>query len=96
MKNNKVFTENMSTLKQFVPIVDRVHGGNHPEFHEVKADFEKLIGYVEQDDKEKAGEVFENLRKVTENYTVPGDVCESYAKVYELLSQLDSEYTNNR
>jgi regulator of cell morphogenesis and NO signaling len=28
--------KHFQTLKQYVPVVERVHGGNHPEFHVVR------------------------------------------------------------
>ncbi len=28
---------------------------------------------------------FKQLRQITDNYTVPGDVCESYEAVYNML-----------
>jgi regulator of cell morphogenesis and NO signaling len=35
---------------------------------------------------------FQQLRDVTDNYTVPDDVCESYAAVYKMLAALDEAY----
>ena len=32
------------------------------------------------------------LREITDNYTVPGDVCESYEAVYNMLAELDKAY----
>ncbi len=52
MENNTSFTqikkEYLNILKQYVPIVDRVHGANHPEFHEVRRIFENLHIEMEQ------------------------------------------------
>ena len=75
------------TLKQFVPIVERVHGSHHPEFYEVRKLFNEIV-------KEESTlvPVFEKLREVTDNYTVPEDVCESYEAVYKMLEALDTAY----
>ncbi len=35
---------------------------------------------------------FTRLRAVTDNYTVPSDVCESYEAVYKMLLELDQAY----
>ncbi|NLM40178.1 MAG: iron-sulfur cluster repair di-iron protein, ric, partial [Firmicutes bacterium] len=35
---------------------------------------------------------FEKLRQITGNYTVPGDVCETYEAVYNMLAELDKAY----
>ena len=82
------------TLKQYVPVVARVHGGFHPEFHQVRAIFNQIV-----DETEAAGpakpeltEEFTQLREITANYTVPGDVCESYEAVYKMLSEVDQAY----
>ena len=32
----------LGKLRMFVPIVDRVHGKHHPEFHDVRRIFETL------------------------------------------------------
>ena len=37
-------------------------------------------------------EEFAKLREVTDNYTVPGGVCESYEAVYNMLAELDKAY----
>jgi regulator of cell morphogenesis and NO signaling len=37
-------------------------------------------------------EEFEKLREITNNYTVPTDVCESYEAVYNMLAELDKAY----
>ncbi len=33
---DKVSKQYFKTLDQYVPVVDRVHGGSHPEFHKVR------------------------------------------------------------
>ena len=95
MKKNKEFKKvvdkNLGKLRQFVPIVDRVHGPNHPEFHEVRDVFDSLNEKILNDDKDLNKE-FSILRKTTDNYKVPSDVCESYEAVYNMLEELDSSY----
>jgi regulator of cell morphogenesis and NO signaling len=82
------------TLEQYVPIVARVHGGNHPEFHEVRKLFDTIIKKTKEAGAEKPEliEEFTSLREVTDNYTVPGDVCESYEAVYNMLAEVDKAY----
>jgi len=83
------------TLKQYVPIVDRVHGEHHPEFHEVRALFNKIVENTESasSNKPELSQEFANLRIITTDYTIPGDVCESYAAVFNMLAELDKAYT---
>ncbi|NLM41737.1 MAG: iron-sulfur cluster repair di-iron protein, ric [Firmicutes bacterium] len=81
-------------LETYVPVVARVHGAHHPEFHEVSRLFAEIKAKTEaagQERPELARE-FAQLRQITDNYTVPGDVCESYAAVYAMLSELDEAY----
>lgn len=86
--------ENLPTLEQYVPIVAKVHGGSHPEFYKVHELFNEITKKTEEADAEKPDldEVFTRLREVTDNYTVPEDVCESYQAVYNMLSVVDKAY----
>ncbi|NLA42504.1 MAG: iron-sulfur cluster repair di-iron protein, ric [Smithella sp.] len=95
---NTTFTEAYNrlhpTLKQYIPVVDRVHGPHHPEFHDVRAIYEKIIAKIEANPAETPDltEEFSKLRAISDNYAVPGDVCETYEAVYNMLSELDSAY----
>ena len=91
---NQVKESHFKTLGQYVPIVARVHGGNHPEFHEVRKLFDTIIKKTKDTGAEKPElhEEFAKLREITGNYTVPGDVCESYEAVYNMLAEADKAY----
>ena len=98
MNDKAAFAEakkaHLETLKQYVPVVDRVHGGSHPEFHEVRSLFETLAKKMETAgaDRPDLEAEFSRLREVTDDYTVPEDVCESYEAVYAMLADLDKAY----
>lgn len=98
MTNNTNFTQalekNLKILEQYVPIVARVHGGTHPEFHEVRKLFDEIDGKIKKAKAEapELGAEFVKLREITNNYTVPTDVCESFEAVYKMLSELDEAY----
>ena len=91
---NEVKESNFKTLEQYVPVVARVHGANHPEFHEVR----KLFDTINKKTREAGSEKpelkveFSKLREITDNYTVPGDVCESFEAVYNMLAEVDEAY----
>jgi len=91
---NQVKESHFKTLKQYVPIVSRVHGGNHPEFHEVRQLFDSITEKTTAAGKNKPelDEEFSRLRAITNNYTVPQDVCESYEAVYNMLAEIDTAY----
>ena len=91
---NEVWKEYEEKLVQFVPIVDRVHGGSHPEFHDVHRIFKDIFSKVREAGIDKANleEEFKELRRVTSNYKVPENVCETYEFVYKVLEDLDNAY----
>lgn len=94
MKNDnfkKIEVKYMDRLKMFVPIVNRVHGAEHPEFNEVKVQFDNLVEKINKDNYDLKLE-FDNLTKITNNYLVPEDTCESYEMVYQMLEELDKVY----
>ncbi len=83
--------EYLDNLVLYVPIVKRVHGPTHPEFNDVAHHFEKLHEKVTSKNYDLTSE-FANLRKATNNYVIPDDVCETYTAVYEMLAKLDQAY----
>ena len=82
------------TLMQYVPIVAKVHGGSHPEFHEVHKLFEAIKEKAKERniDEYYLSEEFAKMREVTKDYMVPEDVCESFEAVYKMLTALDEAY----
>ena len=91
---NRVKEENMKKLEIYVPVVARVHGGSHPEFHSVRKIFDEINEKIMKTgpEKPKLDNEFKQLREITDNYTVPSDVCETYEAVYNMLSELDEAY----
>lgn len=91
---NQVNEGNFKKLKLYVPVVARVHGGSHPEFHEVHKLYDTIIEKAKEagEEKPELNEEFAKLREITDNYTVPGDVCESYEAVYNMLAEVDKSY----
>ena len=92
---SQVKARHIKKLALFVPIVDRVHGNNHPEFHEVRTLAETIIAKAKAAGRGRPmlDEEFARLRALTNGYTVPSDVCESYEAVYQMLEQLDRAYS---
>ena len=82
----------LKTLEQYVPVVARVHGEHHPEFHDVRAVFDEIKVKAASPVIPDLSSEFARLRKITNNYEVPGDVCESYEAVYSMLAELDKAY----
>ena len=91
---NEAKEKHFERLEQFTPIVDRVHGDNHPEFHDVKVLWDSIEDKTAAagSDKPELDVEFSKLRDVTNHYAVPNDVCESYEAVYNMLEEVDAAY----
>lgn len=89
-----VVTNHFEKLDLYTTAITRAHGQNHPEAFEVRELFEIISGKVKEA-KEKKPDLnaeLAQLRKVTDHYTIPGDVCETFAGTYRMLSELDKAY----
>jgi iron-sulfur cluster repair protein YtfE (RIC family) len=90
----KKSSELFPALVQYVPVVDRVHGEHHPEFHEVR----RLFEVIHQKTNSSFNELpdlrleFSQLKEITQDYAIPSDVCETYEAVYDMLKQLESAF----
>ena len=91
---NDAKQKNLERLEQFVPVVARVHGGTHPEFHDVRKLFDEISAKIKKSGSEKPEleNEFKQIREITDNYTIPGDVCESYEAVYNMIAELDEGF----
>lgn len=83
-----------SKLDLFTTAITRAHGKSHPEAFDVREIFEVINSKVEatESSKPNLNEEFSKLREITNNYTIPEDVCETYEGVYNMLSELDESY----
>lgn len=90
----EVIKEHFPLLEQYTPVLVRVHGGSHPELAQVLEVFEKINAKVQEKGIEAADLTaeFEELRKVTGNYAIPSDGCETYVATYEMLEEADKAY----
>lgn len=82
-------------LDLYVPVVARVHGGSHPEFHEVKRIFDLIREKLSASPDSDLSEDFEALSDITTYYLVPDDTCETYEAVYGMLHDLDKAFRGN-
>jgi regulator of cell morphogenesis and NO signaling len=85
---NELFEKHRENLELYVPVVARVHGDTHPEFHEVKKHFDVIREKLYELDLSELKAEFEQLSKITDYFIVPDDVCETYEAVYRILSEL--------
>lgn len=91
---NELITNHFEKLDLYTTAITRAHGKNHPEAFEVRELFETISGKVKDEgtNKPDLDAEFAQLRKITDNYTIPGDVCETYAGTFEMLSEVDKAY----
>lgn len=75
---------------ELAPIIERVHGGHHPELTRVRELTEQL-GAAGPETDVKA--VFSELRSVTGDFAIPDDVCETFVATYEALQQAEADLT---
>lgn len=94
---NEIKAEHIERLEQFVPIVERVHGAENPEFFEVRKLFDVLNEKIKLAGAEKPAisEELTQLRVTTNDYEIPAGVCESYEAVYNMLEEIDQAYHGN-
>lgn len=93
---NKLQKKYSTKLELYVPVVARVHGGTHPEFYDVQKLYNKINEKIKtvKSVKLDLSEEFKQLRKITDNYKIPDDTCESFEAVYNMLSELDQTYNS--
>ena len=91
---HEVVTNYFEKLDLYTTAITRAHGKSHPETFEVRELFETVSGKVKDagENKPNLDAEFTQLRKTTDNYTIPGDVCETYADTYKMLSEVDKAY----
>ena len=93
-KFNKVVEKSFETLDLYTAAITRAHGENHPEAFEVRELFEVMNEKIKEagTSKPNLDAEFRQLRTITDNYTIPEDVCETYEDVYNMLSEADKAY----
>lgn len=81
-------------LNLFTTAITRAHGKNHPEAFDVRELYAQMEAKTQAAGAAKPSldAEFAQLREVTNHYTIPGDVCETYAAVYNMLAEADAVY----
>ncbi|WP_311488248.1 iron-sulfur cluster repair di-iron protein, ric [uncultured Helcococcus sp.] len=88
-KNKDLFEK----LDFYLPTVKKVHGKDHEEIFEVDKMYNSIKENLDNSNHEKLEDDFINLRKITNDYTIPQDTCETYEAVYKILNKLDEDLT---
>ncbi|MGP6140601.1 MULTISPECIES: iron-sulfur cluster repair di-iron protein, ric [unclassified Jeotgalibaca] len=95
-KINEYINDNHEKLDLFTTAITRAHGKNHPEAFDVRELYSRLQEKVQDagDEKPDLDTEFAQLREVTSDYAVPGDVCGTYEAVYNMLEEADKVYSD--
>lgn len=80
--------QNTAQAVELAPLIERVHGENHPELPRVR----ELTLALPDADHPRQAELFKELRNVTQNYAVPDDACEAFTGTYQALERADREH----
>lgn len=91
---NELVKNNFEKLDLYTTAITRAHGKSHPETFKVREVFESINGKMNEKgaSSPNLSAEFAQLREVTDNYKIPGDVCETYASTYNMLGELDKAY----
>lgn len=91
---HELFTNYFEKLDLYTNAITKAHGKSHPEAFKVRELFEAISKKVKEagDDKPDLDTELAQIREITSNYTIPEDVCETYAATYRMLSELDKAY----
>lgn len=81
-------SQSLTAAAQLAPLLERVHGGHHPELTRVR----EITQELQQANAARTSELFAELRAVTDNYAIPGDVCGAFEAAYHALEQSDREF----
>ncbi len=93
MKTATFFKENKKQLDLFTKAITKAHGTKHPEVFDVRRVYQKMQQKMQRDDWQLDDE-WDELRKITKNYAIPADVCQTFAKTYQMLAEFDKLYQN--
>ena len=86
-------TDHMSTALQLTPLVERVHGADHPELTRVR-ELTELLGKATHHAVKE--DLFRELRVITNSYDLPADACEAFTTTYRSLEGAEKEHFSSR
>ncbi len=90
-KLNEFKKNSFKQLDQFMPVAEKVHGPRHKEIFDVAKIYGRIKAKLSSGDY-KLDKEFAELKKTTNNYRAPDDVCETYEYIYNKLEELNKIY----
>lgn len=87
-----VNSSDVKELNKILPVVQRVHGGNHPEIYRAGEIYTEILNGMKLGKRSvEMIKLLNELRSITGNFTAPADVCATFCRTYELLAKLTEE-----
>lgn len=89
---------NIEQLDQGTLAITRAHGAHHPEVFEVRRLYQTIRGRVAAAGgaRPAVGDEFAQLRRITGDYTIPGDGCPTLEMTYLMLQNAHRLYDSER
>lgn len=88
-KTSEYLKENQENLDLYTTAITRAHGEHHPEVFKVKKIYQAIWDKLEGDSEADVKPEFAELRHITKDYAIPGDVCQTFTATYQMLEQAD-------
>lgn len=88
MTINEFYSSYNDTLDLYTSAITKAHGQHHPEVWQVRSIYEEIQKKIHAGRYDLSDE-FQQLRRITNNYAIPDDVCGAFRTAYQLLQQFD-------
>lgn len=89
MTAEALLRQNEDKLELYTQAITKAHGKNHPEVFEVRRLYETIKDKVDNGD--NFTEEITQLKKVTNNFAIPNDVCATFEGTYKLLKEVSEQ-----
>ncbi len=88
MEKYQIFLiEKLEQLDKFTRAIAKVHGGNHPELHEVREVFLQMKEAIDKNPTVDVRAYLEKIDRLSSHYKLPSDACQTYAATYAWLEE---------
>lgn len=82
------FKESDEQLALYTKAITKAHGAEHPEVFKIHELYQEMENKAAKNNWNFEAE-FKQIRKLTDNYTIPGDACGAMTTAYKKLAKLD-------
>ncbi|QLK86401.1 iron-sulfur cluster repair di-iron protein, ric [Staphylococcus sp. 17KM0847] len=83
------FESNHDTLELYTQAITKAHGKNHPEVFEVRKIYKSIQDKAQHNNWDLSN-AFLELRRLTNQYMIPNDACETMTQTYQMLKHFDT------